>query len=68
MRSVRTSSGTTSATTCRTRSPLFASISSNISACSSVRGNPSRMNPPAQSLGRSIQANVGVVFKGVRWS
>ena len=49
MRSVSTSSGTSSATTKSTLSPASASIASSILVCSTVRGKPSRMNPLAQS-------------------
>mmetsp|Transcript_14436 Transcript_14436/g.60227 ORF Transcript_14436/g.60227 Transcript_14436/m.60227 type:complete len:208 (+) Transcript_14436:237-860(+) len=49
MRSSRISSGTSSASTLVTPSPVLVSISSSIFACSSVRGKPSRMKPPWQS-------------------
>eukprot|EP00966_Prymnesium_polylepis_P324382 7380433-Prymnesium_polylepis.2 len=49
MRSVSTASGTSSASTRLTLSPEPESISSSIFACSTVRGNPSRMKPPSQS-------------------
>mmetsp|Transcript_44239 Transcript_44239/g.116261 ORF Transcript_44239/g.116261 Transcript_44239/m.116261 type:complete len:210 (-) Transcript_44239:101-730(-) len=48
MRSVRTSSGTSRAST-RLTLTSGASISSSILACSTVRGKPSRINPFAQS-------------------
>mmetsp|Transcript_6531 Transcript_6531/g.20579 ORF Transcript_6531/g.20579 Transcript_6531/m.20579 type:complete len:237 (-) Transcript_6531:88-798(-) len=49
MRSVSTASGTSSATTLLTASPVSARHSSSILACSTVRGKPSRMNPWPQS-------------------
>jgi len=49
MRSVSTASGTSRAITPVTFSPLAASISSSIRACSIVLGKPSRMKPCLQS-------------------
>mmetsp|Transcript_7763 Transcript_7763/g.29042 ORF Transcript_7763/g.29042 Transcript_7763/m.29042 type:complete len:223 (+) Transcript_7763:363-1031(+) len=50
IRSSSTASGTFSSMTLVTDSPLFSSTASRAFACSTVRGNPSRMNPFAQSL------------------
>ena len=68
MRSVRTSSGTTSSQTLVTSSPDLARSLSSASACATVRGNPSSKKPVSQSDRRirsAMMAGGGAVSMSV---